>query len=120
MLVGESALFSLQVYVITIVIAMLAALLIKVLVVLTGRFERSVAAKSVPQGAVCPVAFSIPDEAVAALNAAIYAAMGLHVTLHIPPPAAPGQAMGGQHNTLRMPSCNGLNTETGTHHDPII
>jgi hypothetical protein len=119
MLVGESAHFSLQVYVITIVIAMLAAVLIKVLVVLTGRFERSVAAKSVPQAAVCPVALSIPDEDVAALNAAIYAAIGLHVTLH-PPPAAPGQAMGGQHNTLRMPSCNGLNTETGTHHDPII
>jgi hypothetical protein len=85
MLVGESAHFSLQVYVITIVIAMLAAVLIKVLVVLAGRFERSVAAKSVPQGAVCPVAFSIPDEDVAALNAAIYAAIGLHVTLQISP-----------------------------------
>lgn len=85
MLVGESALFSLQVYVITIVIAMLAAVLIKVLVVLTGRFERGVAAKSVPQGAVCPVALGIPDEDVAALTAAIYAAIGPHRILHISP-----------------------------------
>lgn len=85
MLVSESALFSLQVYGITIVIAMLAAVLIKALVVLTARVERGVAAKSVPQGAVCPVAMGIPDEDVAALTAAIYAAIGPHVVLHISP-----------------------------------
>jgi branched-subunit amino acid ABC-type transport system permease component len=85
MLVSESALFSFQVYGITIVIAMLAAVLIKALVVLTARVERGVAAKSVPQGAVCPVAMGIPDEDVAALTAAIYAAIGPHVVLHISP-----------------------------------
>jgi len=82
---NQPILFSLQVYAIAIVIAMLVAVLIKVMVLVTGRLERGVAAKAVPLGEVCPVAFGIPDEDVVALSAAIFAAIGPHHILHISP-----------------------------------
>jgi len=85
MLLGESVVFSFQVYGIAIVIALLAAVLIKALVLITGRLERGAAAKTVPMGEVCPVAFGIPDEDVVALSAAIFAAIGPHHILHISP-----------------------------------
>ena len=81
----QPILFSLQVYGISIAIAMMVAVLIKLMVVITGRFERDAAAKTVPQGEVCPVAFGIPDEDVAALSIAIFAAIGPHHILHISP-----------------------------------
>jgi len=74
---------SLQVYGLAIVIAMVVALLIKLLVFVTGRFEQAAAAKEIPQGEVCPVFLGIPDDDVAALSAAIFAAMGPHHILHI-------------------------------------
>lgn len=82
---NNPVLFSLQIYGISIVIAMLVAVLIKVMVSVTGRLERSAAAKAVPQGEVCPVALGIPDEDVVALSAAIFAAIGPHHILHILP-----------------------------------
>jgi Na+-transporting methylmalonyl-CoA/oxaloacetate decarboxylase gamma subunit len=82
---NQPILFSLQVYGIAIVIAMLVAVLIKFMVFVTGRLERSTAAKTVPQGEVCPVAQGIPDEDVVALSAAIFAAIGAHHILHISP-----------------------------------
>lgn len=82
---NQPVLFSLQVYGIAIVVAMLVAVLIKIMVVVTGRLERGAAAKAVPQGEVCPVAFGIPDEDVAALTAAVFAAIGPHRILHISP-----------------------------------
>ena len=74
---------SLQIYGIAIVIAMLVAVLIKLLVYVTNRLEQSAKAPEVPTGEVCPVSFGIPDEDVAALSAAIFAAMGPHHILHI-------------------------------------
>lgn len=82
---NQPVLFALQVYGIAIVIAMLVAVLIKVMVSVTGRLERIAAAKTVPQGEVCPVAEGIPEEDVAALSAAIFAAIGAHHILHISP-----------------------------------
>ncbi|APW47075.1 hypothetical protein [Rhodoferax antarcticus] len=82
---NQPILFSLQVYGIAIVVAMLVAALIKLLVFVTGRLERDAAAKSVPQGEVCPVSFGILDEDVAALSAAIFAVIGPHHILHIAP-----------------------------------
>lgn len=82
---NHPVLFSLQVYGIAIVVAMLVAALIKLLVAVTGRLERDAAAKAVPQGEICPVAFGILDEDVAALSAAIFAIVGPHRILHISP-----------------------------------
>lgn len=82
---NNPVLFSLQIYGISIVIAMLVAVLIKVMVSVTGRLERGTAAKTVPHGEVCPVAEGIPEEDVAALSAAIFAAIGAHHILHISP-----------------------------------
>jgi len=82
---NNPVLFALQIYGISIVIAMLVAVLIKVMVSVTGRLERSTAAKTVPHGEVCPVAQGIPDEDVVALSAAIFAAIGQHHILHISP-----------------------------------
>lgn len=82
---NQSILFSLQVYGIAIVVAMLVAVLIKLMVAVTGRLERGAAAKTVPQGEVCPVFFGIVDEDVAALSAAIFAVIGPHHILHISP-----------------------------------
>jgi Na+-transporting methylmalonyl-CoA/oxaloacetate decarboxylase gamma subunit len=81
----QPVLFALQVYGISIVIALLVAVLIKVMVLVTSRLERSTAAKTVPQGEICPVAQGIPDEDVVALSAAIFAAIGAHHILHISP-----------------------------------
>jgi len=82
---NNPVLFALQIYGISIVIAMLVAVLIKVMVSVTGRIDRGTAAKVVPLGEVCPVAQGIPDEDVAALSAAIFAAIGPHHILHISP-----------------------------------
>jgi len=75
---------ALQVYGIAIAISMLVALLIKVMVAATARIEQS-GANEVPTGTVCPVEQGIPDEDVAALSAAIFAAIGPHHILHIAP-----------------------------------
>ena len=80
---GQAIITSLQIYGVSIVIAMLVAVLIKVMVAVTGRLERAAAADAVPQGEVCPVFLGIPDEDVAALSAAIFAAIGPHHILHI-------------------------------------
>ena len=82
---NQSILFALQVYGISIVIALLVAVLIKLMVSVTGHLERGTAAKTVPQGEVCPVAQGIPDEDVIALSATIFAAIGAHHILHISP-----------------------------------
>ena len=82
-MIGQAIVTSLQIYGLSIVIAMLVAVLIKVMVSVTGRFEQVAAAHAVPQGEVCPVFLGIPDEDVAALSAAIFAAIGPHHILHI-------------------------------------
>lgn len=82
---GQAVVTSLQIYGTSIVIALLVAVLIKVMVSITSRLEQSSAAKAVPQGEVCPVFEGIPDEDIAALSAAIFAAMGPHHILHISP-----------------------------------
>jgi len=80
---GQAIITALQIYGISIVIAMLVAVLIKIMVAVTGRLEQASAANAVPQGEVCPVLLGIPDEDVAALSAAIFAAIGPHHILHI-------------------------------------
>ncbi len=75
---------ALQVYGIAIVISVLVAVLIKLMVSLTGRMERS-RPVDIPTGTVCPVGLGVPDEDVAALSAAIFVAMGPHRILHIAP-----------------------------------
>ena len=75
---------ALQVYGIAIAISMLVALLIKVMVAATARMEQA-GANEVPTGTVCPVDQGIPDDDVAALSAAIFAAIGPHHILHIAP-----------------------------------
>jgi len=82
---NHPVLFSIQVYGISIVIALVVAVLIKVMVSVTGKLERNAASKTMPQGEVCPVAFGIPDEDVVALSAAIFVAIGPHHILHISP-----------------------------------
>jgi hypothetical protein len=77
---------SLQIYGLTAVIAMFVAVLIKLMVFVTGRLERSAdvsGATQTPLGTVCPVSMGIPDEDVAALSAAIFAVIGPHHILHI-------------------------------------
>lgn len=83
---NQSALFALQVYGISIVIALLVTVLIKLMVSVTGRLECGIAAKTVPQGEVCPVVQGIiPDEDEIALSAAIFSSIGAHHILHISP-----------------------------------
>ena len=82
-MVGQAIVTSFQIYGISIIIAMLVAVLIKVMVTVTGKIEQSRVAVEVPQGEVCPVLLGIPDEDVAALSAAIFAVMGPHHILHI-------------------------------------
>ncbi|MFZ4624416.1 MAG: hypothetical protein ACOYNF_09295 [Rhodoferax sp.] len=82
-MVGQAIVTAFQIYGISIIIAMLVAVLIKVMVTVTGKIEQSRVAVEVPQGEVCPVLLGIPDEDVAALSAAIFAVMGPHHILHI-------------------------------------
>ncbi|MCM8596846.1 hypothetical protein [Accumulibacter sp.] len=83
-MITAAILKALQVYGIAIVISALVAVLIKVLVGMTSRFEKS-RAPEVPTGTVCPVGLGVPDEDVAALSAAIFVAIGPHRILHIAP-----------------------------------
>jgi len=82
-MVGQAIVTAFQIYGISIVIAMLVAVLIKVMVTVTGRIEQARVATEVPQGEVCPILLGIPDEDVAALSAAIFAAIGPHRILQI-------------------------------------
>jgi Na+-transporting methylmalonyl-CoA/oxaloacetate decarboxylase gamma subunit len=75
---------ALQVYGIAIVISVLVAVLIKVMVSVTGRMEKT-KPLDIPTGTVCPIGIGVPDEDVAALSAAIFAAIGPHRILHIAP-----------------------------------
>lgn len=75
---------ALQIYGIAIAISMLVALLIKVMVAATARMEQ-IRPNGVPTGTVCPIEQGIPEEDVAALSAAIFAAIGPHRILHIAP-----------------------------------
>jgi hypothetical protein len=67
---------------ISIVIAMLVAVLFKVMVSVTRRLEKVAPTTEVPQGTVSPIFLGIPDEDVAALSAAILAVIGPHHILH--------------------------------------
>jgi biotin carboxyl carrier protein len=83
---------ALQVYGISIVISVLVAVLIKVMVSVTGRMEKT-KPLDIPTGTVCPIGLGVPDEDVAALSAAIFAAIGPHRILHIArQPVMAGQA----------------------------
>jgi hypothetical protein len=75
---------SLQVYGIAIVISMIVAVIIKLMVVLMARAEKSRPVE-MPTGTVCPIGPGVLEEDVAALSAAIFAAMGPHRILHIAP-----------------------------------
>lgn len=85
---------SLQVYGIAIVVSLIVAVLIKVLVTVTSRLEKR-APVELPTGTVCPVGPGVPDEDVAALSAAIFAAIGPHRILRISQPSH-GWAVGGR------------------------
>ncbi|QKS30977.1 MAG: hypothetical protein FAZ92_00795 [Accumulibacter sp.] len=85
---------ALQVYGIAIVISLLVAVVIKLMVVLGTRVDKSKPVE-MPTGTVCPIGPGVPDEDVAALSAAIFAAMGPHRILHIAP-ASPGWATEGR------------------------
>lgn len=80
---AHALLTAVQIYGVSIVIAMLVAVLIKLIVVVTGRLELATAAKAVPVGEVCPILEGVPEEDVAAVSAAIFAAIGPHHILHI-------------------------------------
>lgn len=80
---SEAFIQSLQIYGISIVIAMLVVVLLKVMVMVMSRLERTFPADAIPVGTVCPVLLGISDEDVAALVAAIFVAMGSHHILHI-------------------------------------
>ena len=73
-----------QVYGIAIAISAIVALLIKAMVSITIRLEQ-LKPVEVPLGEVCPIGPGVPDEDVAALSAAIYAAIGPHRVLHLAP-----------------------------------
>ena len=75
---------ALQVYGIAIVISMLVAVLIKIMVQATSLMEKAKPLE-VPTGTVCPIGPGVPDEDVAALSAAIFAAIGPHRVLHLQP-----------------------------------
>ena len=99
---------ALQVYGIAIVISMVVAVLIKVLVSVTSRLEKAKPVE-VPTGTVCPIGPGVPDEDVAALSAAIFAAIGPHRVLHLAP-ASHSWGSGGrssQHSHLSGPSGRG-------------
>lgn len=83
-MVKAAILQAIQVYGISIVISVLVAVLIKVMVSVTGRMEK-VKPAEIPTGTVCPIGLGVPDEDVAALSAAIFAAVGPHRILHIAP-----------------------------------
>ena len=76
---------AMQIYGISIAISMLVAVLIKILVALTGRIKRPVAETMINRTLdVPPIAVSaISEEIVAALSAAISAVTGPHRILHI-------------------------------------
>ena len=96
---------SLQVYGIAVVISMLVAVLIKVMVTVTSRMEKAKPVE-VPTGTVCPIGPGVPDEDVAALSAAIFAAIGPHRVLHLEPTRhgwASG-ARGSQHSHTPRPA----------------
>ncbi|WP_300449214.1 hypothetical protein [Accumulibacter sp.] len=80
----DAILTALQVYGISIVISVLVAVLIKLMVSITGRMEK-IKPLDIPIGTVCPIGLGVPDEDVAALSAAIFVAMGPHRILHIAP-----------------------------------
>ncbi|MDS4013535.1 MAG: hypothetical protein RKP46_04160 [Candidatus Accumulibacter sp.] len=99
---------ALQVYGIATVISVLVAVVIKLMVSLTGRMERSKPV-DIPTGTVCPVGLGVPDEDVAALSAAIFVAMGPHRILHIAP-SSHGWASGAraaQHSHTPAPTGRG-------------
>ena len=99
---------ALQVYGIAIVISALVAVLIKVMVQATSRMEKANPIE-VPTGTVCPIGPGVPDEDVAALSAAIFAAIGPHRVLHLAP-ASHSWGSGGrssQHSHLSGPSGRG-------------
>jgi hypothetical protein len=98
---------SLQVYGIAIVISVIVAVLIKVMVAVTARMEKPKAA-DIPTGTVCPVGFGVPDEDVAALSAAIFAAIGPHRILHLAQ-TSHGWASGGRtaHHSSHTPGPTG-------------
>ena len=78
----------LQVYGISIAISMLVAVLIKVLVTLTGRVgqEKSEAVAALPVAKPAPalvVADGINEETVAVISAAVAAAVGHHQIIHV-------------------------------------
>jgi len=85
---------SLQVYGIAIVVSLIVAVLIKVLVSVTAKMEKRPPVE-VPTGTVCPVFLGVPEEDVAALSAAIFAAIGPHRILRISQPSH-GWAVGGR------------------------
>ncbi|WP_313951900.1 hypothetical protein [Accumulibacter sp.] len=85
---------SLQIYGIAIVVSLIVAVLIKVLVSVTARMEKRVPVE-VPTGTVCPVFLGVPEEDVAAISAAIFAAIGPHRVLRISQPSH-GWAVGGR------------------------
>jgi len=101
---AHAVLTSLQIYGISIVIATLVAVMIKFIVVVTGRLELAAAAKSVPLGEVCPILQGVPDDDVAAVSAAIFAAIGSHQILHI---SAPGRAWSNQGRAAHHASHSG-------------
>ncbi|WP_291994763.1 hypothetical protein [Candidatus Accumulibacter sp. ACC003] len=86
---------SLQVYGIAVVVSLIVAVLIKVLVTVTSRLEQRKPVQEVPTGTVCPVGLGVPEEDIAALSAAIFAALGPHRILHISE-SAHGWAIGGR------------------------
>lgn len=77
-----AALKALQIFAVAGGVALLVALLVRVLVLATARLERT-ASPEVPLGTVCPVGAGVPEEDVAALSAAIYAMIGPHHVLRI-------------------------------------
>jgi Na+-transporting methylmalonyl-CoA/oxaloacetate decarboxylase gamma subunit len=82
-MVNNVVLASLQIYGIAIVIAMLVAVLIKALVIVTSYLEKSAAPSEAAQSSTREVFDGVPEEDVAALSAAIFAVIGPHRILHI-------------------------------------
>lgn len=87
-MISQSILRALQIYGIAIVISMLVAVLIKVMVKLTGQVDRPRAATAVspktPQSAPLPVISpEVPADVVAAITAALAVITGPHRILHI-------------------------------------
>ena len=75
---------ALQVYGISIVISMLVAVLIKLMVVATGRVKQIAKTIDTPQHVAQPAAHAgIPSEVVAALSGALASVTGPHRILHI-------------------------------------